>query len=521
MKVSQILAKILYGFALIGRDIGRAMKFCLKKYWHLNKWTYDFIEDSPNDLHPRVSYLIYWGIIPLGIVGFLLIELSINPVTAEQRTYQFLNSGPVLPVMGAVGLLGIGGVAVYQNNRSSDSMTLPAKIRDGGKSRLMQRGIELSRNLSILISGITGSGKTTTMKQLLPDMVESPTICYDPKGDFEEFFNSNEEFEDRNIYILNPDREDSVNWDVFCEIREPSDYENVADRLIPPTDDDYWHDSAARVLEAMLRKVDGKSESPRGYMIDNTLEELEDEDLAESITGYRGGNEISDDGGKRTGSITSTLRKKPRFENCFTAEKYENTFSIRDFVAGEYGEDSILLIQIPSRKMKIYGAIVSFVLDWSIDLSTDAVGKNRAPHGLNLVADEIARLPRMSNLEQLVSLGRGSGATAIIGLQSYGQLAEKYGRNMASAIIENSVQAVFQQTKNRHFAQQIQARIGKEEVEKESKSYDHEGNQRTSYRTQREYPVSEGEIMKLDTGEAIVDVQGPDWYKAKIRMKYE
>jgi len=434
--------------------------------------------------------------------------------------YYLLNAGYIiqddkmfLAVLAGIIATPLSFLYFYRNPIGTDEYSLPMKLWDGSKNTTMKSKVELKKNLSTIVTGVTRSGKTTTIKQLLPQLDSKPTIIYDPKNDFDEFIESNPEiYEDRQVLRLNPYHPETVEWDVFNEI-EDDDFENVARRMVPETDQEYFGKAASRVLEASMRAVDHNQNNPEGKMVDKILS-YDANKLQKALQDYKGAKELRGGSGDRVNSVLSAINEKPRFDGKFTGGR----FSIRSFLNGDYGEGAILILQIPEHEKEIYEALVSFVLDWAIDLATSSRAKT--PYGLTIVADEVARIPRMSNLEKLASLGGGQDANAIIGLQSLGQLRETYGSNKAESIIENSVQGIFHQSKSKRLAELIQGRLGKEQKTKKSKTYSTD-RKSTSTRQVREYPITTADITRQDPGECIIDKPGDEWYQGKIKMNYE
>jgi len=103
--------------------------------------------------------------------------------------------------------------------------------------------------------GTTGTGKSTAIRELIAGALQrgDRAIFADPDGGYRaRFYNAA-----RGDVILNPFDPDSVKWDLFAEIANPYDVEQLANALIPAGDEGpgrEWRGYARTFVAAVTRR---------------------------------------------------------------------------------------------------------------------------------------------------------------------------------------------------------------------------------------------------------------------------
>ncbi len=103
--------------------------------------------------------------------------------------------------------------------------------------------------------GTTGTGKTTAIRELLGSAIArgDRAIFADPDAGYLEHFYDRY----RGDIVLNPFESQSVKWDLFAEIENSFDVEQLANGLIPTCDDPSareWRGYARTFLAAVIRR---------------------------------------------------------------------------------------------------------------------------------------------------------------------------------------------------------------------------------------------------------------------------
>jgi len=177
---------------------------------------------------------------------------------------------------------------------------------------------------SILLSGDTGQGKSTVIREILAQLRSRnadssggpPVVVYDPEREFVQEF-----FDPRCDTILNPCDARSPAWDLWAEFETREDVPALVRSLIPDTDDThtaYFRQGARAVLCEILRRC-----SPRtpGEIVRWLT--LPDAELARLVDGTPAAKFINPKAPQQAAGVTSTLagwvqafEVLPRPEDC-------------------------------------------------------------------------------------------------------------------------------------------------------------------------------------------------------------
>jgi hypothetical protein len=130
------------------------------------------------------------------------------------------------------------------------------------------------------ILGTTGTGKTTAIRELMTGALSrgDRAVIADPDGGYLDLYYDPM----RGDIILNPFDSRAARWDLFAEIIEPRDADQVARSLIPDHGgpDRYWRNFARTFLTAVLRQLHRAGERSVAKLFDtivtSSIEELHD-----------------------------------------------------------------------------------------------------------------------------------------------------------------------------------------------------------------------------------------------------
>jgi type IV secretory pathway TraG/TraD family ATPase VirD4 len=118
-----------------------------------------------------------------------------------------------------------------------------------------------------------------------------------------------------------------------------------------------------------------------------------------------------------------------------------------------------------------------------------------------IIIDELGALQELPSLNRLLSEGRKSGGSAIVGTQSLAQVVQVYGKEGAENFLQNTFTKFIFGCPNPNDSEQMARVIGKQDVWEESRSanYDWLGQQSTtrSWQSQEKDVVSPSEIQTL------------------------
>lgn len=470
--------------------------------------------------------------------------------------------GSLYWVYRALSRYGLAGLAEYygvisrndEAPENTEDFRLPVDriddVSDGGPSKFL-KSLVVPRNRSIGILGATRSGKTVTMLWLLSQLrfdPDSPTVIYDHKDDFRQFCDRHD------IPTIRLGATDSTHqWNIYDEIDSELDVRELAAALFPEDDagsDRFWTDSARQLFAAVVKLV-GRLEREAGreptnadlveYFNDSTKEQVHDDltiaypDLASAArtldsdaSGMAGGvyasmavriNDIFIGDFRRVsrpstetvtdGGVEVEAEADPAAED---ADDAIPTISVAEYMANPDGR--VLLIDHQQRTTEQTKGIFTYLLDRAIQLGLDDGDRDA-----NYVLDEFARL-RLRRIEELANVGAGQRASAILGIQSWGQLVDNYGKGTANAIASGLVTTILLRVNDQESVNFALSSIG-ETFEEYTRHVDRSEDlfgqmvERRETKRELEAPVSSGELQNFRPGEGFV-VRANDWVRCKI-----
>ena len=143
--------------------------------------------------------------------------------------------------------------------------------------------------------------------------------------------------------------------------------------------------------------------------------------------------------------------------------------------------------------------------------------------GAYFVLDEVAQLPHLARLDELVNVGVGRSIQVLATLQSVAQLREGYGRDAADAILSGFLSAVILRCGDPATVEFARERIGTrfdERTGSVEKARLANGRQRTVRRETNqveEFPFSRGDLTAWEPGEG-VGVRSDSWTYGRVRL---
>jgi energy-coupling factor transporter ATP-binding protein EcfA2 len=434
----------------------------------------------------------------------LSLALAAPRVSAGQATFS-------LPAVAGSVLLSAGywywRPSHYQlrHRLSEDILVVPFK--DSGDSNGdpagSSRAAEFETDRSMLVFGETGSGKTEAIKLLAHQMQADPDeafVIFDYKEDYQTFF------ADDDLLRLSS-RDSDVTWNVFCELKNREDCDEIAEAVFAGTENNYFTNAATQVFADILRFL-----YQRGYRHDYTptnkdlVDFLADTD-AEDLRKFLEEENLSSKkhipkGAEASLNIVSNLEE--RVNKVFTGDFAEHGyFSIRDYMNDPEGKK--LVLDFPIERSSSVQPMFRLFIDWSIrfGLTTE--------RGSYYVLDEFAALPELDMIERLINAGRAYNCYAIMGVQAISQLHERYGNDSADSLLSGLAQEIHLRVGDQASVKYWRQRIGRERVERG------DGDNK---RVTEEYPIGENTIQNLEAGRGIVHtIEG--WQRGRLYMLEE
>jgi type IV secretory pathway TraG/TraD family ATPase VirD4 len=363
---------------------------------------------------------------------------------------------PSEPMLG-LGALGVAsavvggriaaGHAVHRVARSAaarEGYALPMHVRDHRKVGQLERhgnALSIPRTGSILALGATRSGKTETGKHIVSQMradENESMIVYDHKEDYQNFLES------RGQDVIRLSAQDSTHtWNLFEEIEEDSDADEVARAIFADTDKSEYFDVAGRqvfaaILKLIQRDFAAVEEPPSNETLVNYFQrkgrsEVYEELLAEDdLTGAA--SHLDPESSKQASGVYAAVQRQ--INDVFLGNfADEGDFSIRKYMDDPQGK--ALVLDYPYREGESTTPIFRLLIDLAAREALD-----EGEQGSYFILDEVAQIPHLSRLDELVNVGAGRSIQVFVTLQSVAQLRSNYGRENASAILSGLTSAM-------------------------------------------------------------------------------
>lgn len=315
--------------------------------------------------------------------------------------------------------------------------------------------------------GTTGSGKTTALRQML-DGIErrgEAALVYDTSGEFiAHYYNPA-----RGDIILNPFDARCAFWTPFDEISHPADADRIARQLVSETssqDDDVWLETSRILVANMIRSLWAEDNRSLEALLE-ALQVKDKEQLKEWLGHTSSARTFANDADRATGSVLFMLAKAANLIQFLKCEdEGEERFAFRDFIAKlDECEGAKPWIFVP-RKEDYFEASKPLMACWLECAASAVLGLSPSPdRRIWFVLDELADLPRVENLARLLPEGRKFGAAIVLTFQALGQMRNRYGANIAEAMLACCNTKLFLQTVDQETRKWASETIGQCEVE--------------------------------------------------------
>ena len=445
-----------------------------------------------------------------------------------------LPSEPVL----AAGLLGVcsavvGGRIVVRHGihrvarsiAGRDGYALPMSVRDHRTVGQLERHgnvMSIPRTGSILALGATRSGKTETGKHIVAQMraaENEPMIVYDHKEDYQDFLDGRGTPFDR----LST-RDSDVTWNIFREIKKDSDADEVARAIFADTDESEYFDVAARqvfaaVLKLIQRNYAEVDETPSNYNLINFFERKGRSDVYEDLLGEDdltgAASHLDPESSKQASGVYAAVQRQ--INNVFVGDfAAEGTFSVREYMKTPEGKAVVL--DYPYREGQSTKPIFRLLIDLAAREALDD-----SDRGSYFVLDEVAQIPHLSRLGELVNVGAGRSIQVLLTLQSVAQLRANYGRENASAILSGLTSAMLLRCDDPASVEYVRGKIGEEfndytgHVEKARLSNNRRKTIRRETKRKEEHVFSKSDISSWQPGEGVL-VRPNSWAYGRVKQ---
>jgi type IV secretory pathway TraG/TraD family ATPase VirD4 len=360
----------------------------------------------------------------------------------------WMRGGNAVLIAAAV-MLGLAGGSVLVRRRPRETHMRGALLIDGrglqrraarrrksGAETLTLAGIAVAaadetRHFKLI--GTTGTGKSTAIRELLGTALArgDRAVFADPDGGYLGRFHDRY----RGDIVLNPFETNSVRWDLFAEIQNSYDIEQLASGLIPSSGDpsaSEWRGYARTFVTAVVRRCQSQGWRDTTHLW-RLLTTASAEELRSIVAGTPAQPFLDPDNARMFGSIRSVTGSAiAAFE--YIQNQRAAPFSVREWV-GKRTQPGVLFIPYKAGQI---AALRSMIATW-MRLAIFEAMSQAEEHDQHLwfVVDELDALGAIDGLKDALARLRKFGCRCVLGFQSIAQVSSTYGQSEAQTIVEN------------------------------------------------------------------------------------
>jgi Type IV secretion-system coupling protein DNA-binding domain len=371
--------------------------------------------------------------------------------------------------------------------------------------------------------GTTGTGKSTAIRELLSAALArgDRAVIADPDGGYLRQFHESR----RGDVILNPFDGRSAKWDLFGEIDDDYDVEQLARSLIPDHEgsDRSWRGYARTFFSAVIAQARAAGtrdvrELYRLLVIAGTAE------LRTLVAGTPAQPFLEEHNGRMFDSIRSVTSSAVGALD-YVARQRTAAFSVRGWVRRQQPGGGVLFL--PYRAGQI-AALRSTISAWMRLAIFEAMNRDEGAGDQHLwfVVDELDALGQIDGLKDALARLRKFGGRCVLGFQSVAQVSSTYGVGEGQTIIENCGNTlILRCSGSEHggtsqFASRL---IGEREIRRISTSRARRATEVLGCVTHSEHLAVESAVMPSEI-EQLPDLagylklaSGPAWQRVQLR----
>lgn len=287
------------------------------------------------------------------------------------------------------------------------------------------------------IIGATGTGKSTAIGEMLGAALErgDRAVIADPDGGYLRRFYRPQ----RGDLILNPFDRRSAKWDLFGEISNDYDVEQLARSLIPDHEgqDRSWRGYARTFFSAVTAQAHAAgsrdvSDLYRLLVVAGTAE------LKTLVAGTPAQPFLEEHNGRMFDSIRSVTSSAVSALE-YVARQRSAALSVRKWVQEAPAPSATArggVLFMPYRAGQV-AALRSTISAWMRLAIFEAMNGDEGAQRLWFVIDELDALGQIDGLKDALARLRKFGGRCVLGLQSIAQVSSTYGSGEAQTIVEN------------------------------------------------------------------------------------
>jgi len=375
---------------------------------------------TPENVRARLGYLIghtfqLWPLWAALLIGFVLAGMAAiaalklgKPVFAGAHFDKF-----------------------YRGTRLSTAAALARETIERGRRQITIAGVPVpseAETTHFSIGGATGTGKSTLFKEMMYGCLKrgDRMVITDPDGEFLSCF-----YRPGRDKILNPYDARTEGWSFFNEIHEDYDFERYAKSIIQSSKDtqtEEWNEYGRLLFREVARKLFGTHRKPSMGDVFGWTNLCEAGELQAFVTGTTA-QALFTGNDRATSSARFVLSNKlsPHLKMP------EGGFSLREWLTDPAGGNLYITWDETMR-----AALRPLISCWIDSIFTSVLGMTPSrTRRIWTFLDELESLDYLPSLGAALTKGRKKGLCVVSGYQSYAQIVELYGRELAETLLSN------------------------------------------------------------------------------------
>lgn len=349
-------------------------------------------------------------------------------------------------------------------------------IKNKANSDITIDGFPLIKNSEVqhlLVHGTVGTGKSQLIMKIL-DCLRSRgdrVIVYDKGCSFIPHY-----FREGTDVLLNPFDARCANWDMWLEAPRDSDFENMAESLIPMhgESDPFWVNAARTVFTSVAIRMRHDPEQSLDKLL-KLLLTSEFSNLEQYLTGTAAATLVNGKIEKTAISIRSVITTYLKSLQSLSGlkENENQDFSIRDYILDDK-QSGWLFISSNGEQHKSLKPLMSMWLAMaSLTMLSLTPDPNRR---IWVICDELPSLHKLPLLGETIAEVRKFGGCFLLGMQSFSQLDKVYGRCGAAELFDLLNTRFFFRSPSSDMARLVSSELGEEDLDESRENYSYGAN---------------------------------------------
>ena len=322
------------------------------------------------------------------------------------------------------------------------SLVSPQRINSAVKKYRIIFGKEKVRfpknfeNMGMFLFGSPGSGKSTFLKYFIPQITGDPAVIYDRKPEFYPLF-----YVHGRDLLLDPKDERTIKWNIFKEIEEKEDIDNIVSSMIPlPADPKaaFWYQAARDIFHAIFTLLWETGKASNKTLIDFLYVNGCNREKLYNILKHD--PRVEGYIAKDNNTANSIMSVVSQFSNALVQRHFyhDGDFSIREFIRNGSGRLFIVNRNATEEAFKTY---YTLFLDLAFrEFLNRQINRNCR---FWFIIDEFPSLMKLETLQRLLAEGRDRGSCPVIGAQDFEQLKKTYGQDAYSIFNQTNTKVIF------------------------------------------------------------------------------